>query len=60
MNDRDYERENDDWERRHNFMIKWRCPECDYSYESPLDVNEALKCRRCGERTVNVGESYLG
>jgi len=48
----------DNWEREHDFQIHWICPQCDYYYDSPRNVNESLNCPHCKCRTVNGGESY--
>lgn len=54
------EREDDEWEREHEYKLRWQCTQCSYEYECEPGCNEALKCPDCGIKTIQVGESYLG
>lgn len=58
INNMNNKEEADQWEREHDFKIIWRCPQCDYSYESPRYENEALRCPDCKCPTLQSGESY--
>lgn len=46
------------WEREHQFLIKCKCPICDYSYDSERYVNEGLKCPTHDCKTIYYSESY--
>lgn len=56
----DYDEERYRWEREHDYALVWKCPQCDYKYESEPSVNEAMPCPICGCRTEQAGESYIG
>lgn len=50
----DYNREM----QERNYCVVWSCPQCDYSYESEPNCNEAQPCPECGAICRDSGGSY--